>query len=98
MLVVSNSVLVWKVSRSVLKARGTIATRQAGQVDSWAKKASSMTLTVIAVSVTFFLLTMPITVYLIVIPYAAQDPDMSKTASEVNWPVSEVAWFMWCTN
>ena len=73
LLVISNSVLVWKVSRSIRKARGTMGTGQAGQADSRAKKASSMTLTVIAVSVTFFLLTMPLTVYFIVFPYTTQD-------------------------
>ena len=91
LLVVSNSVLVWKVSRSVRKARGTMATGQAGQVDSRAKKASSMTLTLIAVSVTFFLLTMPATVYFIVFPYIASGPDMSEAAWEVYRLVNDVA-------
>ena len=98
LLVVSNSVLVWKVSRSVRKARGTMATGQAGQVDSRAKKASSMTLTLIAVSVTFFLLTMPLAVYSIVVNYTAQDPNMGEAAREVYRLVYDIVFLMWYAN
>ena len=98
LLVVSNSVLVWKVSRSVRTARATMATGQAGQVDSRAKKASSMTVTLIAVSLTFFLLTMPLSLYYIVFPYTTQKPDMGDTALAVNELVFDTLWHIWYAN
>ena len=68
-LISSNSVLIWKVSDSVRKARATVASGQCDQLSSRTKKASSLTVTLIVVSVVFVLLTGPMSLYLITVSY-----------------------------
>ena len=67
-LISSNSVLILTVSDSVRKARATVASGQSDQLSSRTKKVSSLTVTLIVVSVVFFLLTGPMSLYLIIAP------------------------------
>ncbi|XP_070183131.1 probable G-protein coupled receptor 139, partial [Littorina saxatilis] len=65
-LFVCNLVLVWKVTDSVRKARVTLASGQSDQLGSRSKKASSMTVTLIVISLTFCVLTAPLSLYFII--------------------------------
>ena len=62
-LIVSNAVLGWKLTVSVKEAREKFATGNVNQKDNRQKKASSVTVTIIIVSVAFVLITVPLTTY-----------------------------------
>lgn len=64
-LLFANVVLLWKVVASVKSARHTLAAGQAGQVRDREKKTSSMTVTLITLSVAFFVLTAPVRIFLL---------------------------------
>ena len=68
LLISNNSVLILKVRKSIREARLALSLDQAGHVTSRARKASSMTLTLIAVSSAFLLLTAPKAVWSIFFP------------------------------
>lgn len=72
-LIVSNSVLVRKVSESVRNARVTLAQGQSDQLRSREKKASSLTVTLVAISLAFFLLSTPLSLLFIIAPYTSLD-------------------------
>lgn len=82
-LIVSNVVLILKVSDSVRKARVTFACGQSDQLNSRTKKVSSMTVTLIAVSVTFFLLSAPLSFYFIIAPYTPGYSELSQLYREI---------------
>ncbi|KAL8591869.1 hypothetical protein ACOMHN_044365 [Nucella lapillus] len=65
-LVIANGVLVRKLSVSVKKARADLTHKNSHQVLAREKAANSVTLTVVVVSVTFMVLTLPISVYFMV--------------------------------
>ena len=97
-LISSNSVLIWKVSDSVRKARATLASGQSDQLSSRTKKASSLTVTLIVVSVVFFLLTGPMSLYLIIVPLVI---DMEKQSEKEGRIIDLIYWLltlMWYSN
>ena len=62
-LIVSNVVLGWKLTVAMKEAKEKFSTGRQDQTNSRRKKASSVTLTIIIVSVAFVLITVPLTVY-----------------------------------
>ena len=58
-LVISNSLLVWKLKISVREAEVSLRSGQADRITDRKKKATSITVTLIAVSVAFLILTFP---------------------------------------
>ena len=62
-LAVSNSLLVWKLRVSVLEAKLSLGSGQADRITDRKKKSTSISITLIAVSTAFLLLTLPISVY-----------------------------------
>ena len=64
-LLVTNTVLVRKVGQSLREARDSLAEGRSDPFASRDKKMSSMTVTLIATSVAFLLLTAPVIVYMI---------------------------------
>ena len=64
-LLVTNTVLIRKVSQSLREARDSLAEGRSDPFASRDKKMSSMTVTLIATSVAFLLLTAPVIVYMI---------------------------------
>lgn len=69
LLLVSNIVLVRAVLTSARNVRHKLAVGQSMQVATRENQASSLSVTLIALSVTFFFLTGPLRVYLIGYPY-----------------------------
>ena len=97
-LISSNSVLIWKVSDSVRKARATVASGQSDQLSSRTKKVSSLTVTLIVVSVVFFLLTGPMSLYLIIAPLVIDAEKQSEKESVI---IDLIYWLlnlMWYSN
>ena len=64
-LLVTNTVLVRKVGQSLREARDSLAEGRSDPFASRDKKLSSMTITLIAMSVAFLLLTLPLAIYMI---------------------------------
>ncbi|XP_025104591.1 probable G-protein coupled receptor 139 [Pomacea canaliculata] len=91
-LIVGNSVLVWKVIQSVHVAR-VMTAGGCDQVNSRQKKASSLTITLITVSLVFLLLSLPACIYLIIIPYINTDTDISLATVRFVWVVCNLAWY-----
>ncbi|XP_025104594.1 uncharacterized protein LOC112570392 [Pomacea canaliculata] len=89
-LIVGNSVLVWKVIQSVHVAR-VMTAGGCDQVNSRQKKASSLTLTLITVSMAFLLLTLPICTFLIINPdvYLQSSPKVLFT-----WAFCNLSWYV----
>ena len=58
-LAISNSLLVWKLKVSVREAEVSLGSGQADRITDRKKKATSITVTLVAVSVTFLLCTFP---------------------------------------
>ena len=59
-LAVCNSLLVWKVKASLREAEDSLESGQADRINDRKKKATSITVTLIAVSLAFLILTFPI--------------------------------------
>ncbi|XP_025083470.1 probable G-protein coupled receptor 139 [Pomacea canaliculata] len=68
-LLVSNAILLKTVVMSARRALQTLTVRDTKQISEREKKASSMTVTLITISFTFFLLTGPFCIYLLIKPY-----------------------------
>ena len=97
-LISSNSVLIWKVSDSVRKARATLASGQSDQLSSRTKKASSLTVTLIVVSVVFVLLTGPMSLYLIIAPLVIDVEKQSEKESRIIDLIYWVLTLLWYSN
>ena len=65
-LAVSNSLLVWKLRLSLLEAKLNLGSGQADRINDRKKKAMSISITLIAVSTAFLLLTFPMSFYQII--------------------------------
>ena len=62
-LIISNVIIGWKLTGAMKEAKETFSARSENQKDSRQKKASSVTVTIITVSVAFVLITVPFTIY-----------------------------------
>ena len=65
-LAVSNSLLVWKLRLSIHEAKLSLGSGQADRINDRKKKATSISITLIAVSTAFLLLTFPMSFYQII--------------------------------
>ena len=95
-LLVTNTVLVRKVGQSLREARDSLAEGRSDPFASRDKKLSSMTITLIATSVAFLVLTSPIAVYMIwdgTLPYDALRDVRFFAASELALSVSLMVWY-----
>ena len=79
-LALSNSVLVWKLTVSVREARQRLTSGNTEQFETRNKAANSVTLTVIMVSLTFIILTLPNGVYFVVFIALVDDQTRSGLA------------------
>lgn len=70
-IVISNTLIIWNLKVSYKNALSTLSSGDGHEVRS--KKASSLTKTLLAVSITFIFLTLPFTIYIIIGPYVFQD-------------------------
>ena len=62
-LIVSNVIIGWKLTGAMKEAKERFSSRSENQKDSRQKKASSVTVTIITVSVAFVVITVPFTIY-----------------------------------
>ena len=95
-LLVTNTVLVRKVGQSLREARDSLAEGRSDPFASRDKKLSSMTITLIATSVAFLLLTSPFVVYMIwdgTLSYNALRNVRSHASSELALSVSLMVWY-----
>ena len=95
-LLVTNTVLVRKVGQSLREARDSLAEGRSDPFASRDKKLSCMTLTLIATSVAFLVLTSPIVVYMVwdgTLPYDVLSDVRWRAASELAASVSLILWY-----
>ena len=97
-LLVTNTVLVRKVGQSLREARDTLAEGRSDPFASRDKKLSSMTITLIATSVAFLLLTSPIVVYMIWYGTLASDALHDVRVRATIHLASNAGLLLWYTN
>ena len=97
-LIGSNSVLIWNVSDSVRRARATLAAGQSDQLRSRTKKVSSLTVTLTVVSVVFFLLTGPMSLYLIISPLVIKNTRQNEKGFRITELIYWVLTLLWYSN
>ena len=98
-LLVTNTVLVRKVGQSLREARDSLAEGRSDPFASRDKKLSSMTITLIATSVAFLLLTSPIAVYMVWDGTLAYDTKMHDVRFRAaNRLVLSAGLVLWYTN
>ncbi|XP_025105038.1 probable G-protein coupled receptor 83 [Pomacea canaliculata] len=92
-LVIGNSVLLWAVIQSVKVAR--VMTLGSGdQVNSRQKKASTLTITLITVSMVFLFLTMPMNTYFLIVNDISNEETIIQWASRsFAFAILDLAWF-----
>ncbi|XP_025104595.1 probable G-protein coupled receptor 139 [Pomacea canaliculata] len=92
-LMIGNSVLVWKVIQSVHVAR-VMTAGGCDQVNSRQKKASSLTLTLITVSLAFLLLTAPVCVCIALNPFIETTGSQASPKTKFAWVVCDLSWYI----
>ena len=100
LLVLSNTVLVWKVFASMREARSSFTVGQtvtAGK-ESRDRKVSSLTVTLVTLSISFLILTTPLSLYLIIRPYVLTPSFFMKDVVltgifDVFWAAGNVMWY-----
>ena len=97
-LLVTNTVLIRKVGQSLREARDSLAEGHSDPFASRDKKLSSMTLTLIATSIAFLLLTSPIVVYMIWYGTLASDSLHDVRLRAINVLASDASLVLWYTN
>ena len=97
-LLVTNTVLIRKVGQSLREARDSLAEGRSDPFASRDKKLSSMTITLIATSVAFLLLTSPIVVYMIWYGTLASDALNDVRLRATNDLASNASLVLWYTN
>ena len=97
-LLASNTVLVRKVGQSLREARDNLAEGRSDPFASRDKKLSSITITLIATSVAFLLLTSPIVVYMIWYGTLASDSLHDVRLRAINVLASDASLVLWYTN
>ena len=98
-LLVTNTVLVRRMGQSLREARDSLAEGRSDPFASRDKKLSSMTITLIATSVAFLLLTSPIAVYMVWDGTLAYDTKMHDVRFRAtNRLVLSAGLVLWYTN
>jgi growth hormone secretagogue receptor len=90
-LVVSNSLLIWKIRQSARRARSMIGAGQ--QSSARQSKTSSLTVTVVMTSVAFIVLMLPLPVYIFVITQANTGLSLEIMMSSLS-----ILYLMWYSN
>ena len=94
LLLVGNVLLATTVARSARLARRMTAPAGSARSDVREKAASSLTVTLMSVSVTYLFLTLPVCVFLIVHPYLHVGNDVLYQAwLELLWAVCNLMWY-----
>ncbi|XP_025104655.1 probable G-protein coupled receptor 139 [Pomacea canaliculata] len=92
-LVIGNSVLLWTVIQSVKVAR-VMTSGRGDQVNTRRKKASTLTVTLITVSMVFLLLTMPMNTYFLIVNDISNEETIIQWASRsFAFAILDLAWF-----
>ena len=98
-LVVSNGLLVKKLTASVREANLKLSAGQCGQAKAREKKVSSVTLTLVVVSVTFILLCLPFSLCLILIEFVLEEiPDENRFALSLSYFMYALVNALWYCN
>lgn len=95
LLLASNAVLIHKVAQSLRRARSKLSAGSADQFGSREKAVVSMTITLISISVAFFVLVLPVSVYLMLEETFSQgaEEDVSvKAANELVMAMGSILW------
>nr|KAG5712789.1 hypothetical protein BaRGS_007386 [Batillaria attramentaria] len=90
-IVITNSILGWKVVRSVRVARDIVTSARPDHVSSREKHASSLFATLVTVSVAFLCLTSPVCIFKIIYHSGI----LGRTAEELDaeWAVCHLLWY-----
>ena len=98
-LAVSNSLLVWKLRLSLREAKLSPGSGQADRINDRKKKATSISITLIAVSTAFLLLTFPISCYQIIAFIAWMDGSIGTIrSSRVVYYTHQIGFPLWYAN
>ena len=100
LLVISNTILVWKLLAFTREARRSLTTGQSAEAgqDSRDKKVSSLTVTLVTLSISFLILTTPLSIYLIIRPYVLTPSLFMKDITltgifDVFWAMGNIMWY-----
>ena len=98
-LAVSNSLLVWKLRLSLREAKLSLGSSQADRINDRKKKATSISITLIAVSTAFLVLTFPMSFYHILAFIAWMNGTLSTlSSSRVAYYIHHISYPLWYSN
>ena len=98
-LVISNGLLVKKLTASVREANLTLSAGQCGQAKCREKKASSVTLTLVIVSITFIVLCLPVSLYVLLNDFVLEEiPDENIFSRSVKNFIRATVNLLWYCN
>ena len=97
-LAVSNSLLVWKLNVSVREAEVSLGAGQTDRIKDRKQKAASVTVTLVAVSTAFLVLTLPMSVIQILSNTFAIAGSSGAGRLRVYHYVSEMSYVLWYVN
>ena len=98
-LAVSNSLLVWKLRLSLREAKLSLGSGQADRINDRKKKATSISITLIAVSTAFLLLTFPMSFLQILIFIAWMNGyDGTLRSLRVFYYIHQISYPLWYAN
>ena len=98
-LIISNGLLVKKLAASVREANLTLSAGQCGQAKSREKKVSSVTLTLVIVSITFIILCLPFSLYILLTDFVLDKiPGENVFSRSLKELVYAIINWLWCWN
>ena len=98
-LAVSNSLLVWKLRLSLHEAELSLGSGQADRINDRKKKATSISITLIAVSTTFLLLAFPMSFYqIITFMFLTQGSTRTLRSLRVFYYIHQISVLLWYAN
>ena len=98
-LAVSNSLLVWKLRLSLREAKLSLGSGQADRINDRRKKATSISITLIAVSTAFLVLTFPMSFYQIVsFMFWMNESIHALRSSRIAYYIRQISYPLWYAN
>ena len=98
-LAVSNSLLVWKLRLSLLEGKFNLGSGQANRINDRKKKAKSISITLIAVSTAFLVLTFPMSFYhILTFIYWMNGSIDTLASSRAAYYTLQISSTLWYTN
>ena len=98
-LIISNGLLVKKLAASVREANLKLSAGQCGQAKRREKKASSVTLTLVIVSITFIILCLPFSLYVLLTGFVLDKiPGKNVFSRSLKELVYAIINWLWCWN